>query len=94
MADKKFEPDITSTARFYQARTTKGADGDKPAVLLDFTLLDVEPSGVTVSLRCPLDEVRELDHTSLAAPASLGDQPASALLQLLEESMGRPEERA
>jgi hypothetical protein len=89
--DKHFEPDITSTARFYQARTTMGGNGDWPAVLLDFTLLDVEPSGFTVGLRCSLDEVRKLVHPCLAALNSLEDQPASVLLQVLEMRRMRPD---
>jgi hypothetical protein len=83
--DKEFQPDLTTAARFYQARTA--VNRGEVVVLLDFTLLDCEPSPTTAALECSLDDTRKLIHTCLAALASCGDQHASVLLKVLRESV-------
>jgi hypothetical protein len=84
MANKEFEPDIQTTAKFLQARTAlQGGAGGEPTVILDFKMLDFEPSPTTVGLTCSLDDIRKLVHTCLAALDSFGDQPAGVLLKTL-----------
>ena len=78
---KDFQPDIPTAARFLQARTA--LDGEKQLVLLDFEMLDFEPSPTSVSLKCSLADVRKLVHTCLKALESFGDQAASVLLKML-----------
>ena len=51
---------------------------------LDFELLEFDPSPVSVTMQMSLDDVRGLIHTGLQALASLGDQPASVLLGVLD----------
>jgi hypothetical protein len=79
-----FQPDFTTAARFFQART--GLERRRAFILLDFEMLDFEPSPTTVSLQCSLDQVRKLVHTCLAALASFGDEPASAFLKMLKNN--------
>lgn len=84
VAEKNFRPDISATAHFRQARTA--LDQGDAVVLLDFEVVDLEPAPTTVGLKCSLDDIRKLVHTCLAALESLGDQPASVLLDLLNQS--------
>ena len=84
VAKKNFQPDIPTAAHFLQARTAL-VNGDK-VVILDFKMLDFDPSPTTVGLKCPLDNVRKLVHTCLKALESFGDQPASVLLKVLKQS--------
>lgn len=81
---KDFEPDIDTTANFLQARTAL-VDG-REVVLLDFEMLDFEPSPTTVAMRCSLDNIRKLAHTCLKALESFGDQPAAVLLKVLDDN--------
>ena len=82
VAEKGFQPDIPTSAKFLRARTAQ--DGVKQVVLLDFTMLDFE-TPTTVGLKCSLDNVRKLVHTCLKALDSFGDQPASVLLKVLNQ---------
>ena len=81
IANKDFEPDIPTAAHFLQARA--GLDGEEEFAFLDFEMLDCEPSPTTVGLKCSLDDLRKLVHTSLAVLDFFGDQPASVLLKML-----------
>lgn len=81
--NKDFQPDIPTSAHFLQARTA--LDGEKQLVLLDFEMLDFEPSPTSVSLKCSLADVRKLVHTCLKALESFGDQPAAVLLKMLNQ---------
>jgi hypothetical protein len=83
VANKHFQPDIPTAAHFLQARTA--LDGCEEVVLLDFEMLDFEPSPTTVGLKCSLADVRKLVHTCLMALESFGDQPASVLLKVLHQ---------
>ena len=82
-ANKDFEPDIETAAHFLQVRTA--LEGRKKLVLLDFEMLDFDPSPTTVGLKCSLAEVRAVVHSCLAALESFGDQPASVLLKVLNQ---------
>jgi hypothetical protein len=83
-ANKNFTPDIQTSANFLQARTA--LDEQKEVVILDFEMLDFEPSPTTVGMKCSVNNVGEIIHTCLIALESLGDQQAMALLQLLNQS--------
>jgi hypothetical protein len=85
MASDSIPPmDITTAARFLRART--GLDGADEVVLLDFAMLDFDPSPKTVGLKCSLNDLRQLAHAGLKALAFFGDQPATVLLKMLEQS--------
>lgn len=85
-ANKNFEPDIETAADFLHARTAlQGDRHDKPVVILDFSMLDFEPSPTTVGLVCSLDDTRKLVRTCLVALESFGDQPASVLMKILRQ---------
>ena len=81
--NKDFQPDIPTAAHFLQARSA--LDGEKQLVLLDFEMLDFEPSPTSVSLKCSLADVRKLVHTCLKSLESFGDQPAAVLLKMLNQ---------
>jgi hypothetical protein len=86
-ANKNFQPDIPTVAHFLQARTA--LDSGHEVVLLDFEMLDFEPSPTTVGLKCSLADVHKLVHTCLKALDSFGDQPASVLLKVLNQGATR-----
>ena len=81
--NRNFTPDIPTAAHFLQARTA--LDRCKEVVLLDFEMLDCEPTPTTVGLKCSLADVRKLVHTCLKALESFGDQPAHVLLKVLNQ---------
>jgi hypothetical protein len=83
-ADRDFEPEVTITAEFIQARTA--VDGDRPIVFLGFKLDECEPERITISLNCSISDMQSLIKTSLRALASFGDQPASVLLTMLDKA--------
>jgi hypothetical protein len=82
-ADKKFVPDFATPANFLQART--GIDPRGEFVYLDFEMADFDPPLTTMGIKLSLDSLRELVHTSLAALDFFGDQPASVLLEVLNQ---------
>ncbi len=84
-ADINFQPDIKTNANFLQARASLDGDDRQEIVLLDFEMLDFDPSPTTVSLKCSLDNVRKLVHTCLKALESFGDQPSHVLLKVLNK---------
>jgi len=81
-----FQPDIPTAANFLQARTALA--GGKELVILDFEMLDFDPSPTTVGMKCSLDNVRKLVRTCLQALESFGDHPASVLLEVLNQEDG------
>src|SRR5262249_42026241 len=84
MAPFGSDTDNTTAANFLQARASLGEEG-KEAVLLDFEMLNFDPSPTTVGLRCSLDNVRKLVHTCLEALLQ-----GSASLSLAEGPESRP----
>jgi hypothetical protein len=87
MADKNFKPDIETGAQFLQARTAlQVAENGEPKTILDFNMMDFEPSPTTVGLACSLDDIHKLVHTCLVALGSFGDQPAGVLLKTLRRT--------
>jgi hypothetical protein len=84
-ANRDFQPEIQTKANFLQARTAIDADGEQ-VVLLDYEMLEFDPSPVTVGMKCSLEDIRKLVHTCLAALDSFGDQPASVLLKVLNSN--------
>jgi hypothetical protein len=86
VADSNFEPDITTSAIFLQARTAIDGEGEQ-AVLPDFEMLDFRSSPTTVGLRCSIKNVQKVVHSCLRALESFGDQPASVLLKVLNQDV-------
>ncbi len=80
-ADINFKPDFETAAEFLQVRTA--LINKEKTVILDFKMLDFDPSPTTAGLQCSLDNTRKLVHTCLKALANFGDQPASVLLKML-----------
>lgn len=87
-AKKKFKADIETAAEFLQARAGTLIGGED-RVVFDFNMLDFE-TPTTVGLNCSVKHAQKLVHTTLAALASLGDQPASVLLKVLNKPRGEP----
>jgi hypothetical protein len=84
MANRKdFEPDFTTPATFLLAQTAL-AEGET-VIRLNFEMADFDPPLTTMGLSCSLDNIRKLVHTCLAALDSVGDQPASVLLKMLNK---------